>query len=75
MYCQRHVSCVRIPKRQAFSGDWEDIIPVTPCHWDEIIPVDGRWLPQWDEALDELTGQIEVVYFASYSYVGRSPPL
>ena len=42
----------------------DDIIPVIPCHWDEIIPVDGGWLPQWDEALDELTGKIEAVYFA-----------
>ena len=47
-------------------ADWDDIIPVIPCHWDEIIPVDGGWLPQWDEALDELTGKIEAVYFASY---------
>ena len=46
------------------SADWDDVIPVSPCHWDDIIPVDGGWLPQWDEALDELTAKIEAVYFA-----------
>ena len=43
-----------------------NIMPVIPCDWDEIIPVDGGWLPQWDEALDEINGKIEAVYFASY---------
>ena len=38
--------------------------PKDPCHWDEIIPMDGGWLPHWDEALDESTGIIEAVYFA-----------
>ena len=33
-------------------ADWDDIIPVILYHWDEIIPVDEGWLPQWDEALD-----------------------
>ena len=56
------------------SADWDDVIPVSPCHWDDIMTVDGGWLPQWDEALDELTGKIEAVYFASYLYGGRSPP-
>ena len=56
-------------------ADWDFIIPVIPCHWDEIIPVDGRWLPQGDEALDELTEKIKAVFFASYLYGGRSPPL
>ena len=40
--------------------------PKDPCHWDEIIPMDGGWLPHWDEALDESTGIIEAVYFAPY---------
>ena len=48
--------------------------PKDPCHWDEIIPMDGGWLPHWDEALDESTGIIEAVYFATYLYGGRSPP-
>ena len=48
--------------------------PKDPCHWDEIIPMDGGWLPHWDEALDESTGIIEAVYFAPYLYGGRSPP-
>ena len=48
--------------------------PKDPCHWDEIIPMDGGWLPHWDEALDESTGIIEAVYFASYLFGGRSPP-
>ena len=34
---------------------------------EEIIPVHGGWLPQWDEALDELNGEIEAVCFASHS--------
>ena len=38
--------------------------PKDPCHWDEIIPMDGGWLPHWDEALDESTGIIEALYFA-----------
>ena len=38
--------------------------PKAPCHWGEIIPMDGGWLPHWDEALDESTGIIEAVYFA-----------
>ena len=40
--------------------------PKDPCHWDEIIPMDGGWLPHWDEALDESTGIIQAVYFAPY---------
>ena len=44
--------------------------PKDPCHWDEIIPMDGGWLPHWDEALDESTGIIEAVYFAWF-YMGR----
>ena len=40
--------------------------PKDPCHWDEIIPMDGGWLPHWDEALDESTGIIEAVYFAPH---------
>ena len=55
-------------------ADWDEIIPVTPCHWDELIPMDGGWLPHWDEALDQSTEIIEAVYFASYLYGGRSPP-
>ena len=43
--------------------DWDDIIPVIPCHWDEIIPVDGGWLPHRYEALDESIGMNEAVYF------------
>ena len=39
-----------------------------------FIPMDGGCLPHWDEALDESTGIIEAVYFASYLYGGRSPP-
>ena len=50
-------------------ADWDAIIPVIPCHWDEIIPVeiipvDEGWLSQLDEALEELTGKTEAVYFA-----------
>ena len=59
-----HNVCSNDGEVQAFIANWDDIIPVIPCHWDEIIPVDGGWLPQWDEALDELTGKIEAVYFA-----------
>ena len=31
-------------------ADWDNIIRMTPCQWDEIIPTDEGWLPQWDEA-------------------------
>ena len=37
--------------------------PKDPCHWDEIIPMDGGWLPHWDEALDESTKINEALYF------------
>ena len=46
------------------SADWDDVIPVTPCHWDDIIPMDGGWLPHWDEALDESIG-INAVYLTT----------
>ena len=49
--------------------------PKDPCHCDEVIPMDGGWLPHWDEALDESTGIIEAVFFAPYLYRGRSPPI
>ena len=51
-------------KQQAFISHWDEFHPKAPCHWDEIIPMDGGWLPHWDEALDESTGIIEAVYFA-----------
>ena len=37
-------------------ADWDDVIQVIPCHWDDIIPMDGGWLPHWDESLDESIG-------------------
>ena len=39
--------------------------PKDPCHWDEIIPMDGGWLPHWDEALDESIGINEALYFTT----------
>ena len=39
-----------------------------------FIPMDGGCLPHWDEALDQSTGIIEAVYFASYLYGARSAP-
>ena len=55
---------VGIAFEQAIISHWDESHPKAPCHWDEIIPMDGGWLPHWDEALDESTGIIEAVYFA-----------
>ena len=49
--------------------------PKAPRYRDEIIPMDGGWLPHWDEALDEPTGIIQAVYFVSYlSYLQNTQP-
>ena len=51
---------------------------MTPCHWDEIIPVDGGWLPYWDEALDESIGMNAIIssyVFTMYLYGGEAPPI
>ena len=61
-------------RKKTVINRWNESHPKAPCHWDEIIPMDGGWLPHWDEALDESTGIIEAVYFAPYLYGGRSPP-
>ena len=49
---------------QAFStdrGDWDDaiaylddVIPVTPCHWDDIIPVCTKCLPSTEVPTSKL---------------------
>ena len=50
--------------------------PKDPCHWDEIIPVDGGWLPHWDEGLEESIGINEALYFTMYLYRGgEAPPI
>ena len=46
------------------SAAWDDIIPVTPCHWDDIWD-DGGSLPHGDEALDQSIG-INAVYLTTY---------
>ena len=63
-------------QRKVFSADWDDwdetiadrddIIPVTPCHREDnaIIAMDGGWLPNWDEALDESI-KINTVYLTT----------
>ena len=49
---------------------WDEIIPVIPCHWAEIIPMDGGRLPHWDETLDESIGINEAMYMG-----GAAPPM
>ena len=59
---------------QAVTEDWDDIIPVTPCHWDEIIDaVDGGQLPDKGEALDESIGINEAVYSTTQLQGGFHP--